>query len=137
VIVDNHELARVGLRSLLTGARGLKVVGEAASGREAISVCQLLLPDLVLLDLELGDMDGLAATQTIREALPSTTVLVMSLHEAPQYYVEALRAGAAGYLLKGSSRREFLAAVRRSLDGRTPLAQVRLTRPSDRECGVG
>jgi DNA-binding NarL/FixJ family response regulator len=112
VIVDDHELARASLRTLLMGARGLEVVGEAASGREAVAVCLRLEPDLVLIDVELGDMDGFAVTQEIREALPGTRVLVMSLKDGSQYPVEARRVGAAGYLLKGSSRKELLRAVR-------------------------
>jgi two-component system response regulator DegU len=115
VIVDDHALARATLRTLLRSARGVEVVGEAANGHDAVDVCLRLKPDLVLMDFELGDMDGFAVTQQIREALPDTCVLVMSLNDAPQYPVEARRAGAAGYVLKGSSRNEFLGAVRRAL----------------------
>jgi DNA-binding NarL/FixJ family response regulator len=118
LIVDDHALARAGMRQLLSGARQLEIVGEAADGREAIALSRKLRPDLVLMDLRLPDMDGLAATRIIRQALPDTRVLLVTMYEAPEYAHEALRAGAAGYLLKGASRRELLAALRRALAGR-------------------
>jgi DNA-binding NarL/FixJ family response regulator len=117
VIVDDHALSRVGLRSLLRGARDLEVIGEAGSGLEAVALCRRVLPDLVLMDFELGDMDGLAAIRAIRAARPSTVVLVISMHDAPVYLVEATRAGAAGYVLKGASRYEVLVALRQARDG--------------------
>src|SRR5438105_3830278 len=118
VLVDDHALARAGMRRLLTGARHLEIVGEAANGRDAVAVCRRLRPDLVLMDVRLPDMDGLVATRTIREALPDTRVLLVTMYEAPEYASEALRAGAAGYVLKGASRREVLTALRRALAGR-------------------
>jgi DNA-binding NarL/FixJ family response regulator len=118
VIVDDHALARAGMRKLLNGAPYMEIVGEAASGREAVTVCRRLRPDLVLMDVRLPDIDGLAATRAIREALPETKVLVVTIYEAPDYASEALRAGAAGLLLKGARRREVLAALHRTLAGR-------------------
>ena len=115
VLVDDHELVRAGLRRLLAGARELEIIGEAASGREALVVCQRLRPDLVLMDLHLRDMDGLAVTRAIREAGLGTSVLLFTMYEGSAYVDEALRAGAAGYLLKGASRRELLEAVRDAL----------------------
>jgi DNA-binding NarL/FixJ family response regulator len=117
LIVDDHALARAGMRMLLAGARQLEIVGEAADGRDALILCRRLRPDLVLMDVRLPDMDGLAATRAIRIAQPEIRVLLITMYEAPEYASEALRAGAAGYLLKGASRREVLAALHRALTG--------------------
>jgi DNA-binding NarL/FixJ family response regulator len=117
VIVDDHALARAGMRRLLSGARHLEIVGEAANGRDAVTLCRRLRPDLVLMDVRLPDVDGLVATRAIREALPDTRVLLVTMYDAPEYASEALRAGAAGYLLKGASRREVLSALRHALVG--------------------
>src|SRR4051812_18730966 len=100
-IVDQHEVARAGLRSLLTRARGLLVVGEAASGCEALAMCARLRPSLILADLHLGDMDGLTLTRVIGETCPTTRVVLFSMYEGQHYELAAERAGAAGYLLKG------------------------------------
>ena len=118
LIVDDHALARAGMRMLLAGARRLEIVGEAADGRDALILCRRLRPDLVLMDVRLPDMDGLAATRAIRNAQPEIRVLLITMYEAPEYASEALRAGAAGYLLKGASRREVLAALNRALTAR-------------------
>jgi DNA-binding NarL/FixJ family response regulator len=128
VLVDGHELARAGLRRLLAGARDLEIIGEASSGREALVVCRRLRPDLVLMDLRLRDMDGLAVTRAIREAGLGTSVLLFTMYEGSAYADEALRAGAAGYLLKGASRREVLEAVRHALKSSAQSVSVRLAR---------
>jgi DNA-binding NarL/FixJ family response regulator len=118
LIVDDHELARTGMRMLLAGAPRLEIVGEAGDGRDALSLCRRLRPDLVLMDVRLPDMDGLAATRAIRTAQPEIRVLLITMYEAPEYASEAVRAGAAGFLLKGASRREVLAALKRALAAR-------------------
>jgi DNA-binding NarL/FixJ family response regulator len=119
VIVDDHALARAGMRQLLSRARNFEVVGEAANGRDAIVLCRRLHPDLVLMDVRLPDMDGLVATRAIREALPDTQVLLVTMYDAPEYAKEALRAGAVGYVLKGVNRRELLTELHRALDRRS------------------
>ena len=95
VLVDDHELARDGLRDMLADVPDLEIVGEAADGREALELCRRVRPDLVLMDLRMPRMDGLAATRAIKGELPETIVLVMSMHENPDYLLEALRAGVA------------------------------------------
>src|SRR5207244_10652049 len=91
VIVDDHDLARAGLLSLLTGERGLEVVGEAASGDEALAVCRRLHPDLTLLDVRLPDMDGLAVTRAIKRESVATSVIMFTMYEYPADVYEACR----------------------------------------------
>ncbi len=136
VIADDHELARSGLRSMLTGERGLELVGEATNGREALDLCRRLKPDLALLDVRMPEMDGLAATRAIKQVCPSTSVIIVTMHETPEYLFDALKAGAAGYLLKDATRRELILAVRQVLRGESIMdgaLAVRMLRPRDRQ----
>ena len=96
VIADDHELAREGLRAILENEPDLEIVGEASTGREAIEVCRHLQPDLVLMDVRMPDMDGLAAAQAIKEEWPRISVLAITLSEDPDYLLRALKAGVAG-----------------------------------------
>ena len=121
IIADDHELARLGLRTMLVPEPDLEIVGEAATGHEAVALSRRLHPDIVLMDVRMPDLDGLAATRAIKEELPRTSILVVTLSEDPDYLLEALRAGAAGYVLKDASRREVIAAVRQVLTGESPL----------------
>jgi len=123
VIADDHELARAGLRSMVGGEPGLEIVGEATNGREALELCRRYEPDLALLDMRMPEMDGLAATRAIKQELPRTAVVIVTMHENPDYLFEALKAGAAGYLLKDASQREVVTAIRRVLRGESLLNQ--------------
>jgi DNA-binding NarL/FixJ family response regulator len=123
--VDDHELAREGLRSMLEHDPHLEIVAEAKNGREAVRLCQRWRPDLVLMDVRMPEMTGLEATREIRKALPSMRVLMVTMHEDAEYLVEAIDAGAAGYVLKDATRTELLGAIRRVLrsDG-LPCAEL-------------
>lgn len=123
LIADDHDLVREGMRAMLVRESGLEVVGEAENGREALELCRELHPDLVLMDVRMPEMDGMAATQAIKEECPSISVLIVTTHESPEYLMDAIRAGAAGYVLKDSTKQQLLNAVWRVLDGESPLNQ--------------
>src|SRR5215212_8963784 len=117
IIADDHALLRSGIRSMLYGEPGLEVVGEAADGQEALELCRSLQPDLVLMDVRMPRMDGLAATRAIKEEFPKTSVVMVTMQEDPDYLFEAVIAGAAGYVLKGATPEQLTDAVRQVLDG--------------------
>ena len=121
VLADDHDLVREGLQLVLSREPDLEVVGEASDGREAVAVCRKLDPDLVLMDVRMPDMDGLEATRKIKAAQPSVSVLVVTTYENPDYLFEAMKAGAAGYVLKDASKEELVGAVRNVLDGESSL----------------
>ena len=128
VIADDHELARAGLRAMLTNQRGLELVGEAANGREALLLCRRLQPDLALLDVRMPQLDGLAACRAIKQECPATSVILVTMHENPEYLFEALKAGAAGYVLKDISQCELITAVHAVLRGESILNQELVAR---------
>jgi DNA-binding NarL/FixJ family response regulator len=115
VIADDHELSRAGLRAMLTGQRGLEVVGEAANGREALALCRRLQPDLALIDVRMPEMDGLATCRSIKQECPGTSVILITVYEKSEYLIEALKAGAAGFVLKDITQPELITSVRRVL----------------------
>ncbi len=123
VIADDHGLVRQGFRGMLAGEPDLEVVGEAANGREAVEVCSRLRPDLVLMDVRMPKMDGLEATRQIKQGHPKTSILMVTMHENPDYLLEAIKAGVAGYVLKGSPTNRIMNAIRRVLEGESPLNQ--------------
>lgn len=123
VIADDHDLVRSGLRALLTDVPNLQVLGEAANGREALELCRRFEPDLVLMDVRMPEMDGLTATRAIKHRYPRTSVLVLTVHENQSYMLEALKAGAAGYILKDAPRKELLGAIGRVLEGEVTLSR--------------
>lgn len=120
LIVDDHPVVRDGLRSMLTDDE-VEVVGEAGSGAEAIERAVETMPDLVLLDMNLPDIDGIVVLQRLKDAAPNTVVLIFTMHDDTPLVRRAIDAGAAGYLLKGVSRRELLSSVRAVCDGRSVL----------------
>jgi DNA-binding NarL/FixJ family response regulator len=137
LIADDHALVREGLRTMLSGEEGIEVVAEANNGQQALILCREHRPDLVLMDVRMPVMDGLEATKRIKQEMPKTSVMMVTMHENPDYLFEAIKAGAAGYVLKDASGERILGAVRRTLDGESPLNQelamrllVRLARES-------
>ena len=123
LIADDHALVREGMRAMLESEPNLEVVGEAENGREALELCRELHPDLILMDVRMPEMDGMAATRVIKGEYPSTSVLIVTTHESPEYLMDAIRAGAAGYVLKDSTKQQLLNAVRKVINGESPLNQ--------------
>ena len=121
IIVDDHALAREGLKAVLAHA-GLEIVGDVASGEEAVELVKKNVPDLVLMDVRLGaGIDGLEATRRITALGLPTRVLMLTLHDMPAYALEALSAGAAGYVLKDTAIDDLRAAVNQVLAGQTAI----------------
>jgi DNA-binding NarL/FixJ family response regulator len=117
IIADDHDLAREAMRSLLALEPDLRIIDEAKDGQETIELTRLHRPDLVLMDVRMPKMNGFVATRTIKEEFPTTKVLIVSAYEDPSLVLEALRAGADGYLLKLSLVQEQLDAIRGVLRG--------------------
>lgn len=116
LLADDHTLVRAGIRALLAAMPEVDVVGEAADGEEALRLALRLLPDVVLMDIAMKGMNGLQATTRLRQELPATRVIILSMHASGDYLQQALRAGAAGYILKDAATLELqlaLAAVAR------------------------
>ncbi len=111
LIADDHEIIRRGLRNVLEQHEGWQICGEASNGRQAVEIAQKTLPNVVLLDLSMPEMNGLEATRAIKKALPSTEVLIFTVHETEDLVRDVLAAGARGYLLKADVSREIAAAV--------------------------
>ena len=121
LIADDHDLVRAGFQRMLDREPDLEVVGEATDGREAVELCRRLRPELVLMDVRMPQMDGLEATRSIKAEQPEVSVLVVTTYENPDYLFEALKAGAAGYVLKDVPKSKLLESVRRVLNGESPL----------------
>ena len=120
-IVDDHELTRESLQNMLLDETDIEVVGEAENGRQALLLCSRLRPDLILMDVRMPEMDGLAATKEVKQRYPETSVMMLTMHENPDYLLEAMKAGAAGYVLKDAPQEEIIEAVRRIRNGESPL----------------
>jgi DNA-binding NarL/FixJ family response regulator len=118
LIADDHELLRRGLVSTLTEMENWEVVGQAANGREAVTLATQLRPQIVVLDITMPELNGLEATRQILDSVPETRVLVLSVHESEQVVREVLAAGAQGYLLKSDAGRELVAAVQAVLQNK-------------------
>jgi DNA-binding NarL/FixJ family response regulator len=114
LLADDHLLVRAGIRALLGAIPGMDVVGEATTGEEAVAAAQELLPDVALMDISMQGMNGLEAARRIVDTQPGVRVIMLSMHASEDFVARALRAGALGYLMKGSASQELeraLAAV--------------------------
>ncbi len=122
MIVDDHAVVRSGLKTFLSVVPDLELVGEAAGGEEALVRCGLLNPDVVLMDLIMPGMDGVATTQQVRARFPHVRVLALTSFEEDKLVQDALRAGAIGYLMKTVTAHELAAAIRAAHAGKMTLS---------------
>ncbi len=122
VIVDDHEMVRSGLATFLRVTDDLELVGEAESGEEAVAVCVRVQPDVVLMDMVMPGMDGVATTRAVRERCPSARVIALTSFPEENLVQEALEAGATGYLLKNVGAVELATAIRAAHAGKPTLA---------------
>src|SRR4029453_15243808 len=121
LIADDHPLFRTGLRALLDSVPDTEVVGEAETGTEAVAQARTLTPDVVVMDLNMPDLNGIEATRQIVRDTQEVHVLVMTMHEDDESVFAALRAGARGYQLKGAAQTETLRAIRAAANGEAIL----------------
>lgn len=122
LIADDHNLVRAGIRSLLETVPEIQVVGEASNGREALQMIEVHKPDVVLMDIAMSELNGLEATARVARDFPTVRVIILSMHANEEYVWQALRAGAAGYLLKDAGTSELELAVKAVARGETYLS---------------
>ena len=121
LLADDHALFRQGLKSLLESEPDIRVIGEAQTGREAIRYAAETRPDVILLDIQMPELDGVKATQSILEIDPTASVIILTMYRQDSYVFEAVKAGARGYLLKDADASELISAIRRVAEGDTLL----------------
>jgi len=121
LIVDDHQIVREGLKHMLAPQEDILVVGEAVSGEDAIIEAQRLRPDVVLMDIKMPGIDGIAATRQLREKMPDISVIMLTLYD-DEYVPQAIEAGASGYILKEASREQLTQAIRDAHRGYATLA---------------
>jgi DNA-binding NarL/FixJ family response regulator len=122
LLADDHALVRAGIRSLLNAMAQVEVVAEASSGEEAIELASSSRPDVVLMDIAMKGITGLEAAARMRERMPEVRVVILSMHSGEEYVLQALRAGAAGYLLKDAATGELELALRSVMRGESWLS---------------
>jgi|WetSurMetagenome_2_1015567.scaffolds.fasta_scaffold439410_1 DNA-binding NarL/FixJ family response regulator len=128
ILADDHTLVRAGLRALLEKLPGVEVVGEAADGREVLNLVKMHRPDVVLMDITMPGLNGLEAAARMASEFPEVRVIILSMHPNEEYVWRALKAGAAGYLLKKAATSELATALQRVALGETYLSQEISTR---------
>ena len=112
VLADDHAVVRAGLRAVLSPAKDITVIGEATNGKEAVALAERFNPDVVIMDLSMPDVDGMAATKAILAKQSGTRILVLTMHAEEEYLLPLLEAGASGYLVKSAADLELVTAVR-------------------------
>ena len=121
LLCDDHALFRQGLKSILETEEAFRTIGEAATGREAVRYALQTRPDVVLMDIQMPDLDGVAATKAILAEQPETKVIILTMYRQDTYVFEAIKVGARGYLLKDADANDLIDAIRRVAEGETLL----------------
>ena len=121
VLADDHAVFRLGLKTLLSAEQDIDVVGEASNGREAVELCAALTPHIVIMDLAMAGLDGVAATGQLVANGSSTRVLVLTMYEEEEYLIPVIEAGASGYLVKSAAGKDLVEAVRAVMAGEVYL----------------
>ncbi len=124
LLADDHTLVRAGIRALLTELPGVRVVAEAADGREAVELARIQQPNLVLMDISMKGLNGIEATAQLKRELPDVRVIILSMHASEEHVAQALQAGAAGYMLKDAATQELALAVAAVMRGEAYLSPV-------------
>lgn len=117
VLADDHVLVRKGIKAMLESDSDIQVVGEAGNGAEALEVARKFHPDILVLDIRMPEMNGLEAAAKLEQYSPDTKAVILSMHDSEEYVLQALDAGAYGYLLKDTDKTEFLKALRQVFGG--------------------
>ncbi|QOD62302.1 response regulator transcription factor [Polaribacter haliotis] len=123
ILVDDHNLLRDGLRNIIEKKANLHVIGEASNGRDAVKICSKLLPDIVLIDIAMPDLNGMEATKQILKAHPKTKVIGLSMHSSKQFIQGMFNAGAFGYLLKDGDAKELIVGIKTVMENRKYLSK--------------
>lgn len=138
LLVDDHQLFRRGVASLLSGRDDIEVVGEASNGAEAVERARELMPDVILMDIKMPQLDGLAATKQLKTEMPYVRIMMLTVSETDEDLFEAIKAGASGYLLKNVDPDYLVACVQQVQRGEVPIAPTmaakilrELTAPAD------
>lgn len=137
LLADDQAMVRTGFRMVLSPQRDLQVVGEAGDGQQAIELVRQLQPDLVVMDVRMPHVDGIAATREIVRLAPATKVLILTTFDLDEYVMDALNAGASGFLLKDASAPELLAAIRAVHRGDSVVAPAATRRLLQRVLPLG
>jgi two-component system response regulator NreC len=117
LLVDDHEIVRAGIKVLLMAEEDMEVIGEAASGQEAVDLASRLAPDVVVMDVQMPGLNGIEATRQITSACPDCAVLALTIHEDEQYFFQMLAAGALGYVPKRAAPDDLVRAIREAYQG--------------------
>lgn len=123
LICDDHDLIRQALRTVIDNEADMEVIGEAVDGEQAVELARTLQPDAVVMDIQMPKLSGVEATERIKQILPGTLILVLTVHESNEYILRVLEAGATGYLTKGIISKEIPNAIRSAVSGESILSE--------------
>ena len=128
LLVDDHPLFRKGIASLLAAEPGFEVLGEAPNGRVALEKARELMPDVILMDISMPEVDGLEATRRIKEEIPYVRIVILTVSDADQNLFEAIKSGAQGYLLKKIEPQTLFSTLRKVVEGEAPMSGIMATK---------